>query len=85
MLWNPFDDVVPRNLKPKIEPANDKPTAQKTAKPKKYVVSCDYQLLASKNRLKIFLLLLSMRLSKLWVQPSLIVRSIFRLSTFAYI
>lgn len=37
MLWNPFDDVVPRNLKPKEEIPDDKPQ-QKTAKPKKYVV-----------------------------------------------
>lgn len=33
VLWNPFDDVVPRNLKPKVEPADDKP--QRTSKPKK--------------------------------------------------
>jgi hypothetical protein len=25
VLWNPFDDVVPRNLRPKVEPADDKP------------------------------------------------------------
>lgn len=34
VLWNPFDDVVPRNLKPKEEIPDDKPQ-QKTAKPKK--------------------------------------------------